>query len=328
MRALVTGATGFIGSAVVRSLLKAGHEVRALTRAESNSRNLDSLRLEIAIGDMLDAPSLHRALQGCDSLFHVAADYRLWVPDPVSMYRVNVEGTKTLMLMALAAGIQRIVYTSTVATLRPSLDGTPVDESARARPDEVIGHYKRSKLLAEEGVLHLVREFSLPAVIVDPTAPVGPGDVKPTPTGRIIADAVRGRMPAYVDTGLNIVHVDDVARGHVLACEKGGIGERYILGGEDMTLREILAEIAAEVGRRPPAVRLPHGLVLPVAYLSEAWARLSGGEPRVALDGVRMARMHMFFSSEKAKRELGYAHRPAKEALRDSARWFLRSFPT
>jgi dihydroflavonol-4-reductase len=261
-------------------------------------------------------------VRGCDVLFHVAADYRLWVPRPEAMYRVNVEGTRELMRAALATGVGRVVYTSSVAVLKPLADGRPVDETAEAGLEDMVGHYKRSKFLAEAEVRRLVAEEGLPAVVVNPSTPVGPGDLKPTPTGRIIVDAAAGRMPAYVDTGLNLVHVDDVASGHLLALERGEIGQRYILGGEDMTLKDILGAIAVLAGRRPPLVRLPHGLAQAVALAAEAWARLTGGEPLATLDGVRMAKKKMFFSSAKAVRELGYRPRPAVEGLRDAVAWF------
>jgi dihydroflavonol-4-reductase len=325
MKALVTGGTGFIGSAVVRRLLGAGYDVRALVRPGSDCRNLEGLPIEKAAGDLTDSPSLERAAKGCAVLFHAAADYRLWVPDPKAMTAANVGGTEAVMRAALAAGVRRIVYTSSVAVLGYRRDGSPADETTPSTLGDMIGHYKRSKFLAEELVMRLVEEEGLPAVIVNPSAPVGPRDVKPTPTGRVVVDAASGRMPAYVDTGLNLVHVDDAAGGHLLALERGRIGERYILGGENMTLRDILAGIASVTGRPPPRFRLPHGLVLPVACLSEGWARVAGGgEPRVTLDGARMARKPMYFSSEKARRELGYDPRPVQEALREAVDWFRR----
>jgi dihydroflavonol-4-reductase len=325
MRALVTGGTGFVGSAVVRRLLGAGHDVRVLIRPGSDVRNLEGLPVEEAVGDLTDPSSLERAAKGCAVLFHVAADYRLWVPDPERMTAANVGGTEAVMRAALAAGMRRVVYTSSVAVLGHRRDGSPADETTPSTLGDMIGHYKRSKFLAEALVRRLVEEEGLPAVIVNPSAPVGPRDVKPTPTGRVVVDAVSGRMPAYVDTGLNLVHVDDAARGHLLALERGRIGERYILGGENMTLRDILIGIASMTGRPPPRFRLPHGLVMPVACLSEAWARVAGGgEPRVTRDGARMARKPMWFSSEKARRELGYDPRPVREALQEAVDWFRR----
>jgi dihydroflavonol-4-reductase len=323
MKALVTGASGFVGAAVARALEAAGWEVRCLIRASSDRRNLQALSAEIVLGDLTDARSLARALAGCETLFHVAADYRLWARDPNELYRTNVEGTRNLLEEARRARIERLVYTSSVATLGIPSDGTPGDESTPVRLTDMIGHYKRSKFLAEEVVREWARGVG-EVVIVNPSTPIGPGDVKPTPTGRIILDAARGRMPAYVDTGLNVVHVDDVARGHLLAFERGRAGERYVLGGEDLTLREILTEVARLTGRRPPRVRLPHGLVLPIAYAAEGFARLTGRATQITVDGVRMARKRMFFSSAKAARELGYRHRPAREALADAVQWFGR----
>jgi dihydroflavonol-4-reductase len=321
MTALVTGATGFVGSAVARTLLAQGEPVRVLVRPTSDRRNLDGLDVQVYIGDLRDRRSLDHALRGCESLFHVAADYRLWAPKPEAMYATNVDGTRALMLAAADAGLRRIVYTSSVATLGLHPDGTPADEATPVTIDAMIGPYKRSKYLAEEEVRRLVAE-GLPAVIVNPSTPVGPRDIKPTPTGRLIRDAVAGQMPAYVDTGLNIVHVDDVAHGHLLALRHGRIGERYILGGENLTLREILQEIAHLSGRRPPRLRLPHGVVLPIAYLAEAWARLTGNEPLATVDGVRLARKRMFFTSAKAEAELGYRPRPARAALADAVAGF------
>lgn len=270
---------------------------------------------------MEDAISLARAVAGCRYVYHVAADYRIWVPDPAPMFRANVEGTRDLLIAALEAGVERVVYTSSVATLG-LLPGGSADETTPSSIDDMIGPYKQSKFLAEEAVGKLVRERGLPVVIVNPSTPVGPGDVKPTPTGRLIVEAARGQMPGFVDTGLNIVHVDDVAEGHLAAAEKGRIGERYILGGENMALAEILAEVAGAVGRRPPRLRIPHGALLPVAFGVELAARISGREPFVTLDGVRMARKKMYFSSQKASRELGYAPRPAREAIADAVAWF------
>jgi dihydroflavonol-4-reductase len=239
------------------------------------------------------------------------------------MFATNVEGTRTVMRAAAEAGVGRIVYTSSVAVLTPNADATPADEDTPSTLEDMIGPYKRSKFLAEQAVSAMVRENGLPAVIVNPSTPVGPRDVKPTPTGRMVVEAAAGRMPAYVDTGLNIVHVDDVAEGHWLAFEGGEVGRRYILGSEDMSLRSILAEIATLGGRRPPALRLPHGVVLVIAHLSEAVARARGaGEPMATVDGVRMARKRMYFSSDRARRELGYSPRPAAEALADAVVWF------
>jgi len=323
MKALVTGATGFVGSAVVRRLLDAGHAVRALVREGRDHRNLDGLEVERAIGDLTDRASLERAAAGCDHLYHVAADYRLWVRDPEAMEKANVEGTRNVLLAAAGAGCIRMVHTSSVATLGIRADGTPADEHEPAGLEDMHGAYKRSKFLAEREVERLVDEQGLPVVIVNPSTPVGPRDLRPTPTGRMVLDAITGRMPAYVDTGLNIVHVDDVAEGHLLAMQHGEIGERYILGGENLYLRDILNRLAAMSGQRPPRVRLPHRVVLPMAWVSECWARLTNSdEPRLTVTGIRLARKRMFFSSQRARRELGYAPRPADEALREAMEWF------
>jgi len=322
MTTLITGATGFLGSAVLRRLVSEGHQVRALVRPGSDRRNLDDVAAETIEGDLTDAASLKRAVAGCSAVFHVAADYRLWTPDPDVAYRVNVDGTRALMLAALDAGVERIVYTSSVATLGLHADGTPADEDTPVSLQDMIGHYKRSKYLAEQAVGELVQERGLPAVVVNPSAPVGPRDIKPTPTGRMIRDAARGRMPAFVDTGLNVVHVDDVAAGHLAAFAHGKAGERYILGGEDMTLQQILNEVCRLCGRAPPRLRLPHSLVLPVAHVAEAWAAVSRKEPIVTVAGVRLARKRMFFSWDKARRELGYSARPAAQALADAVQWF------
>jgi dihydroflavonol-4-reductase len=318
---LVTGATGFVGSAVVRALLRQGRTVRALARPSSDRRNVASLSVEIVEGALEDPQSLARAVSGCRCLYHVAADYRLWVRNPANMFHTNVIGTRDLVIAALEARVERIVYTSSVATLGLLPDGV-ADETTPSSVDDMIGPYKRSKFQAEEIVRTLVRERGLPAVIVNPSTPVGPGDIKPTPTGRMILEAARGQMPAYVDTGLNIVHVDDVAEGHLAAAEKGQIGERYILGGENMSLAEILAEVSQAAGRRRPRLRLPHNVLFPVAIGAELTARITGREPLVTLDGVRMSRKKMYFSSEKAARELGYRPRPAREAIADAVSWF------
>ena len=320
---LVTGATGFVGSAVTRRLLAAGHRVRVLVRPGADRRNLHGLAVEICEGDLTDRASLARALLDCRNLCHVAAIYRLWHPRPADIYAANVEGTRALMLEALAAGVERVVYTSSVATLGLHADGRPADEETPTGLSQMVGHYKRSKFLAEEVVRGLVDEQQLPAVIVNPSAPVGPRDIKPTPTGRLIRDAAAGRMPAFVDTGLNVVHVDDVAAGHLLALEHGQPGRRYILGGENLTLEVILHRIAALTGRRPPRVKLRPGWILPLAHISEMLARFSGGgEPRLTVDGVRLAQKRMFFTSDRARRELGYTARPVEQALQDAVNWF------
>jgi dihydroflavonol-4-reductase len=323
MTTLLTGASGFVGSAVLRQLLDAGTEVRVLVRSTSSRSNLEGLPVEIVTGDLRDEASLKKAIRGCNALYHVAADYRLWTPNPQELYEANVNGSRNLMHAALDNQVDRIVYTSSVATLGLHKDGSPADELTPSTIDDMVGHYKRSKFLAEVAVKHMIDHEGLPAVIVNPSTPVGPRDHRPTPTGRMVLDAQCGRMPAFVDTGLNIAHVDDVARGHLLAFEKGCIGERYILGGEDMMLREILASIAELTGQKAPTIRLPLNLIFPVAWFSEAWARMTHGpEPRVTADGLRMARKLMFFSSRKAQVELGYQPRPALEALKDAIDWF------
>ena len=323
MKTLITGASGFVGSAVMRELVREGHEVRALVRPTSDRRNLAGLPVEIAIGNLDDRASLDRALEGCSLLFHVAADYRLWVPDPEEMYKTNVNGTANIMEAAIKAGVTHIVYTSSVATMGLTPDGSPADETTPVTFADMIGDYKRSKFLAEGEVLRMVKEAGLPAVIVNPSTPIGPRDIRSTPTGRMILQAASGQMPAYVDTGLNLVHVDDVARGHLLALKHGKTGERYILGARDMTLKEILMELSAITGKPVPRIRLPHRLLLPMAYIAEGWARLAGNrEPLFTVNGVKLARKRMFFSSEKARSELAFAPRPVTEALRDAVHWF------
>ena len=321
---LVTGATGFVGSAVARALLAKGRTVRVLVRRNSDRTNLANLKVEQREGSLEDAASLATALAGCGVLYHVAADYRLWVPRHDVMYRTNVDGTRNLMGAALQQGVERVVHTSTVATLGLHEDGTPADETTPSSLDDMIGSYKRSKFLAEEIVRSMVSEQGLPAVIVNPSTPIGPGDIKPTPTGRIVVEAASGRMPAFVDTGLNIAHVDDVAAGHLLAEERGKIGECYILGGENLSLRELLRRIALLVGRRPPTIALPIAALMPVAYATEAIARLTGGEAFVTVDSLRLARHKMYFTSQKAVTELGYSPRPVDRALEDAIVWFRR----
>ncbi|WP_376087564.1 hopanoid-associated sugar epimerase [Roseomonas sp. CCTCC AB2023176] len=319
---LLTGGSGFLGSAVARRLLARGVRLRALIRGTATPPNLEGLDLETARGDLTDPASLCAAAQGQRYLFHVAADYRLWAPDPDDLARVNLDGTRALMRAALEAGIERIVHTSSVATLKVAGATAPVDETATARPEDAIGAYKRSKTLAERAVEEMVARDGLPAVVVNPSTPIGPRDVKPTPTGRMVLDAARGKIPAFVDTGLNLAHVDDIAEGHLLALERGRIGERYILGGEDMTLRAILAEIARLTGRRPPTITLPRAPLMPLAAAMEAVARFTGREPLLTRDGLRMSRHRMFFTSAKAQRDLGYRARPAREALADAVAWF------
>ncbi len=320
---LVTGASGFIGSAIAIAGRKAGYRVRVLVRRSSPRTNIQSGD-EVAIGDICDRASLAQALRGVRYLAHAAADYRLWSPSPGEIIRTNLEGTRYVMEEALRAGVERIVYTSTVATLELQ-DNSPADETRPLPEGKAVGPYKKSKVLAERLVEEMVKQHRLPAVIVNPSAPIGPRDVKPTPTGRIIVECACGRMPGFVDTGLNLVHVDDVASGHLAALRRGGIGERYILGGENVLLGTMLADVANIVGRRPPALRFPIAALYPVAIGAELWARLTGKAPFATLDGLRMARHHMFFNDAKARRDLGYTARPYREAIADAIAWFKQA---
>ncbi|MCF3945388.1 NAD-dependent epimerase/dehydratase family protein [Acidiphilium sp. AL] len=320
---LVTGATGFIGAAVARTLARRGHRLRILHRPSSDLANLAGLPGERIIGDLTDPDSLARATAGCRYVFHVAADYRLFVPDPAAMRRVNIDGTLALLRAAQAARVERAVYTSSVAALGLTQDGSPADEATPNAPEDHVGPYKKSKYEAELAV-RLLAANGLDVVIVNPSAPVGPGDIRPTPTGRMVLDAARGHMPAYVETGMNIVHVDDVAEGHILALEHGRSGESYILGGENLMLSEIGRMITRLAGRSPPRIKLPIGPLMPIAALMEAWARISRHEPLMTRDMLTMARRRMFYSSAKAMRELGYAPRPAEQAVRDALADFCR----
>lgn len=317
----LTGASGFVGSAVLRALLAAGHRVRALVRPSSRYADLEDPRVEFSHGDLRDRDSISKAIAGSRYVFHVAADYRLWARHPADIVTANVDGTRNVMEAAARAGVARIIYTSSVATLRLHPDGTAADESAPLSEAEGIGAYKRSKIVAERLVSAMAAQ-GLPVVIVNPSTPIGPRDARPTPTGRIIVDAASGRIPAFVDSGLNLVHVDDVAQGHLAALERGTIGERYILGGENVLLSQMLADIAALVGRRAPTIRLPWYATVPIACVAEATAFVTGREPLATLDGVRMARHRMFFTSAKAERDLGYRARPYVEGLHDAVRWF------
>jgi dihydroflavonol-4-reductase len=319
---LVTGASGFVGSALARAFARAGYRVRALVRRSSPRANLAGAGCELAEGDIRDRGAVASALAGTRYLVHAAADYRLWAPSAADLLGVNVEGTRIVMEEALRAGVERVVYTSSVATLALRDDGSPADETRSLGVEDAIGAYKRSKVLAERVVRDLVETGGLPAVIVNPSAPIGPRDIKPTPTGRIIVQAASGRMPGFVDTGLNLAHVDDIAAGHLAALERGRIGERYILGGENVLLSEMLAEIARTVGRRPPRLRLPIALMFPLAWGSEGVARLTGGNPFVTRDALHMARHRMFFTHDKARRELGYEPRPYQRAIADAVAWF------
>ena len=321
-RVLVTGASGFVGSAVARIARERGFDVRVVIRKTSSRQNLEGLDAEVVIGDMRDEASMRAAMKDVRYLLHVAADYRIWARDPGEIERANLEGTEATMRAALAEGVERIVYTSSVATLKVSPAGEIVDETKPAQAHQTIGAYKRSKVLAERAVERMVANDGLPAVIVNPSTPIGPRDVKPTPTGRIIVEAATGKIPAFVDTGLNLVHVDDVANGHFLALERGVIGERYILGGENLSLQQMLADIAGLAGRKPPTIKLPRGPLYPLAIGAELYAKFSGKEPFVTVDGLRMSKNKMYFTSAKAERELGYKARPYGEGLSHALDWF------
>jgi len=319
---LVTGATGFVGSAIARALLARGHSVRALVRPSSNRANLDGLDLAVVEGDIRDARMLESSMQNVRYVVHAAADYRLWTRDPHALIENNVVGTRTVMEAALATGVERIVYTSSVATLALRSHGEPADETRRIAAQDAVGAYKRSKVLAEREVETMIAHNRLPAIIVHPSTPIGPRDIRPTPTGRIIVEAALGRMPAFVDTGLNLVHVDDVAHGHVAALQRGEIGARYILGGENVSLADMLREIARVTGRRAPPIKLPRRLLYPAALVTEAMATLTGREPFLTRDGLRMARDPMYFTSARAERDLGYRARRYTEGVRDAIDWF------
>jgi dihydroflavonol-4-reductase len=321
-RVLITGSTGFIGSAVTRLLIAHGVSVRLIVRSTSARDNIQGLNAEIVTGDLRDADAVRQAVRGVSAVFHVAADYRMWAKNPQEIVGNNRDMTRCVMEAALEAGTARIVYTSSVATLQPFTDGRSSDESRPLAESAAIGAYKRSKVVAERLVESMVTQRGLPAIIVNPSAPIGPRDIKPTPTGRIVLEAASGRLPAYVDTGLNLAHVDDVAAGHLAALRSGRVGERYVLGGQNVELRQVLGDIAKLVGRSAPRIRLPRRLLFPYAYLSEHFAAMTGREPMATLDGLRMAKYYMYFSSAKAERELGYAARPYREALQDALAWF------
>ena len=318
---LVTGASGFVGAAVARAALARGFKTKVLMRPSASRANIEGLNVAPVSGDMRDAASMTAALQGARYLFHVAADYRLWARDPGEIEHNNLQGARATMQAALKSGVERVVYTSSVAALKQG-KGEAVDETSRHTKESAIGAYKRSKLVAEREVERMVAQEGLPAVIVAPSTPIGPRDIKPTPTGRVIVEAASGRMPAFVETGLNLVHVDDVAEGHFLALEKGRVGQNYILGGDDVSLEIMLAEIAALAGRRAPKIKLPRAPLFPLAYGAEMLALFTGKEPFLTADALRMSRYQMFFSSAKAKTELGYTARPFREGLKDAFAWF------
>jgi dihydroflavonol-4-reductase len=320
-RVLVTGASGFLGSAVLRKVIDHGYAARALVRANSPRNNLAGLDCEIVAGDIRDSIAMAASLRDIRFLFHVAADYRLWTRDPDEIIRNNRDGTRLVMEAARDAGVERIVYTSSVAALKPRGNGSDADESDRANMNSAIGAYKKSKVAAERVVEEMIGK-GLHTVLVSPSTPIGPRDIRPTPTGRMIVEAAKGNMPAYVETGLNLVHVDDVADAHMLALTKGRIGENYILGGHNVMLKEMLAEIARLMDRKPPRLGLPRAPLYPLAYVTEWIARLTGKEPMLTVDALRMSKHRMFFSSAKAKRELGYTIRPWRLAVADAVNWF------
>jgi len=325
MKTFITGATGFIGASIVRELLKDGRrEVRALVRKGSDTSNLTGLDVEWWQGDLLDPAGLGQGLKGCDVLYHAAADYRLWTRDPAEMYRINVDGTVAILEAALNNGLSRVVYTSSVGTLGNPGDGTPGSEETPVSLADMVGHYKKSKFLAEREAEKFIGR-GLPLVIVNPSTPVGPLDIKPTPTGKIIVDFLNRKMPAYLDTGLNIIAVEDCARGHILAELKGAIGQKYILGNTSLTLREIFAILAEITGLPAPRVRLPYTPILLAAYLNEGLSRITGREPLIPLAGVQMAAKFMYFDSSRAVRDLGLPQTPVAEALQRAVEWFRQN---
>ena len=322
MIAFVTGATGFVGSHVARALAEQGAELRLLVRSNSNLKNVEDIKADLVTGDLRDPASLERGIAGCDVVFHVAADYRLWVRDPEEMYRANVEGTRAILEAALRNKVRRVVYTSSVATMGFTSDGEPADENSPVSLDKMIGPYKRSKFQAEQVALEAAHAGQ-DVVIVNPSTPVGERDIKPTPTGRIVVDFLKRKFPAYVDTGLNLVDVKECALGHIAALEKGRKGERYILGGENLTLKQILDKLAAITGLPSPTIRVPYLLALATGVVDEVvTGRIRGREPRATIDAVRMGRKKMFVSSAKAERELGWKGGPVDDALRRAADWF------
>lgn len=325
MKALVTGGTGFIGSSVVRSLLDSGYRVRVLLRKSSNPKNIKGLSVEKAFGDLLCPKSLRKAVQGCQLVFHVAALYSFWVQPARLIYQINVEGTREVLRACLETGVERVVYTSSVSTLKTADDSKPVTEDSPAKPDELIGDYKKSKYLAEQVAMEFAQD-GLPVVIVNPSFPVGKGDIKPTPTGQVILSFLNRRMPGYLDTGMNVVDVEDVAEGHILAACRGKIGERYILGGENMSMRELLETLSDITGLPAPGVRLPYWPILGLSYLNYAFSRfITHNEPQMTPDSVRMAKHPMYYDPSKAIEELGLPQTPPRKTLRKTVKWFVKN---
>ncbi len=323
MKVFLTGATGFVGSHVAQALAAAGADLCLLVRASSRRDNLEHLRAEIVVGDLRDPSSLAPAMQGCELIFHVAADYRLWTRNSDEMYAANVAGTEGIIKSAQASGVRRIVYCSSVATMGFGNDGPITDEDTPVSLDDMIGHYKRSKFLAEQVAIKAAKE-GVDVVIVNPSTPIGEQDIKPTPTGRIVVDFLKRKFPAYSDTGLNLVDVKDVARAHILAAETGRRGVRYIIGGENLTLKEMLDKLAAITGLPSPTVKVPHAVTLMAGICDELWTgRVLGREPRVTIDAVRMGRKKMWVSSGRAERELGYHAAPVDDSLRRASEWFV-----
>jgi dihydroflavonol-4-reductase len=322
MKAFITGATGFVGSHVARALSQQGAELRLLVRSSSRTDNIADLRAEVEMGDLRAPESLKRAMQGCEYVFHVAADYRLWVRDPDQMYRANVEGTRAIIQAAQESGVRRVVYCSSVATMGFTTTGEVVNEDTPVSLADMVGHYKRSKFMAEQLALEAGRKGAN-VVVVNPTTPIGEYDIKPTPTGRIIVDFLKRKFPAYVDTGLNLADVREVARGHLLAMEKARPGERYILGGENLTLKQILDKLSALTGLPSPTMKVPHAVAMGFAALDQFFTGIVlGREPRATIDAVKMGRKMMFASSAKAQSELGYRTLPVEEALQRAVHWF------
>lgn len=323
MKVFVTGATGFVGSHVARLLAEQGAELRLLVRSASRLDNIAGLRADLVTGDLCDEAALAKGMEGCDFVFHVAADYRLWVREPGSMYRANVDGTAAIIKAAEKAGVHRVIYTSSVATLGFGYEPRAVDEESPVDEAEMVGHYKRSKYLAERRAMELAKQGAR-VIVVNPSTPIGERDIKPTPTGTIVVDFLKKKFPAYVDTGLNIADVRDVARGHLLAMEHGRLGERYILGGENMTLKQILDTLGEVTGLPSPTVKVPHAVAIMSGFFDTlVTGYMLGKEPRVTVDSARMGRKYMWVSSAKAERELGYSCGPAREALQRAAEWFV-----